>query len=163
MSLFDRFADRIIAAAESGRLTPYFHIAGYMERFWVVGARNMHRNNDNSAFDWGKVGGVVYHWMTDFVAIRLHHILRGDHDRHKHNHPTANVSVVLRGGYWECMPGPDGDVVKWRGPGSIVFRRASSLHKLEMPVETTTWSLFIIFRKTQGWGFLVPWKEYLGE
>lgn len=154
----DRIINAIISSAQK---TPYFHLEGYMERWWLVGGWNAQRQNDNDYFDPARAKGGLYEWITDRVAVRLHHILRSDDDRHFHNHPSWSVSIVLRGGYFEWTPGPGIDHVKWRGPGAIVFRRASLLHRLELPPLTTTWSIFILGRKVQGWGFLVPWREYL--
>lgn len=164
MNPFTSFADRIIAKAGKprfrGGLVPYFDLPGYMERWWVVGRLNAQRQNDNDYFDSAKAKGGLYEWITDRIAVRLHHILRGDNDRHMHNHPYWSVSLVLRGGYFEWTPSASGERCKWRGPGAIVFRRASALHRLELPPLSTTWTIFILGRKSQNWGFLVPWREY---
>jgi hypothetical protein len=54
-----------------------------------------------------------------FLNIYLHQILRDDDDRALHDHPWWNVSIILRGGYFECTPGPDHDrpCRRWRGAG----------------------------------------------
>lgn len=126
--------------------TPYFHLPGYMRRFWL--------------------------WRSKLVSVRIHHILRSDNDRHLHCHPWWNISIVLRGGYFEWMPNPkavtpQGIIRKWRGPGSIVLRKSSSRHRLDLPAGTTTWSIFIHGRKSREWGFyteegFVHWREYVG-
>lgn len=76
------------------------------------------------------------------MAERIHSIERSDADRHFHDHPCASISVILWGGYWEVMPERRNQpyaadvsryVRKWRGPGAIVFRRARSRHRLELP------------------------------
>jgi hypothetical protein len=148
----DALVDRLIARAQR---TPYFHLTGYMERWWLFGSR---RTND-AALD--------RPWP---ITARIHHILRSDNDRHLHDHPWWNISIVLRGGYWEWTPknprDPAGPQVKtWRGPGSIVFRRASAVHRLELPAGTSTWSLFVMGPKSQAWGFYTPdgkvhWRDY---
>lgn len=126
--------------------------------------------------------------------IYLHHTLRDDDPQALHDHPWWNVSLVLKGGYWEVMPG--GKFMhmaasrtethsamaaslfqppfkrKWRGPGSIVLRRATDAHRLELtdmdgPVDgwgdpiddvekKTSWSLFITGSKRRTWGFWMP-------
>lgn len=130
--------------------------------------------------------------------IYLHHILRSDDDRALHDHPWWNVSVVLRGGYYEWTPAPwwvepmvgatvrgaiiprtfgrelvfirdwNGVLLQriWRGPGSIVFRRAEQAHRLELPRGKTAWTLFITGKKTRDWGFHCPkgwkfWRDFI--
>lgn len=173
----ERFIDWLVVRAKR---TPYFHIDGYMDRWWLFGFYNVSRNKDNPV-KWIPLRkrSRLYHWITDRIAIRLHHILRSDADRHMHDHPAWNVSIVLRGGYYELMPTrPDGGdwhegqevedfTSVWRGPGSVVFRRASSRHRLVIPYGMTCLSVFILGRKSQSWGFYtragkVGWREYLG-
>lgn len=170
----------------------YYHLPEYMERWWILGADSLARNADNPtwgyvAFQRARSRSRLYQWLTKHVAIRLHHVLRSDTDRHLHDHPAWNISIVLKGGYWEEVPacaqrwnllvtddpqcfGVDACEVTrrvWRGPGSIVFRRASDRHRLVLPSGQTSWSIFIVGRKTQSWGFYtavgkVPWRKYLG-
>jgi len=64
-------------------LRAYQHLDGYMERWWLVEA----------AADKTR------------KAVRLHHVLRSDLDRALHDHPWDNASLLLRGGYWEVVPG----------------------------------------------------------
>ncbi len=153
--LFARFGDWIIRCAQR---TPYTHLAGYMERWWLF---RLGRFGEGESGAYG------------FVSARVHHILRSDNDRHFHDHPWWFVTVILRGGYWEQRPvlnalGYVTDVEeRWHGPGSILIRRASDLHRLVLPVGSTTWTLFVMGPKVQTWGFhvdgvKVPWREYLG-
>ena len=141
---------RIVAALiVRARRTPYTHLPGYMERYWLL----------------------PYAWWRP--AARLHHILRSDNDRAFHDHPWTYITIILRGGYWEVQPVFDasglfqGERRTWRGPGSVLFRRARSWHRLELPEGETAWTLFITFRYRQKWGFLVeprhkvPHDEYL--
>lgn len=105
--------------------------------------------------------------------VYLHNVRRSDDDRAKHDHPWWNVSIVLWGGYYEHMPlHPRGyaegwdrrTVRKWRGIGSIVFRRAEAAHRLELPCHPVkqTWTLFITGRKSREWGFYCPtgWRHW---
>lgn len=59
-SFFTRFGDYLIARSAK---TPYFHLEGYMERFWLL----------------------PYGWYV--IAARVHHILKSDDDRAFHDHP----------------------------------------------------------------------------
>lgn len=133
---------------------PYVHIGGtndsdYMRRWWLV--------------PYNRFG----------ISCRVHEILQSDDDRAYHDHPWWYITVVLRGGYWEIRPKYDrsgifvGDSCRWIGPGRVLFRRAKSWHRLEIPNGQTAFTLFICGRKAQDWGFLVnpknkvAWWEYL--
>lgn len=142
--LFQWFGDLCIWYAKRH---PFSHIPGYMERFWVLHYRR---------------------WMP--YSIRVHHILRSDTDRHLHDHPWPYITIILRGGYWEITKAPDllGRLqYRWYGPGSILVRNKDHRHKLDLVEGTTTWTLFIMGRKVNHWGFFtpegkIPWRKYLG-
>lgn len=138
-------------------------------------------------------GGHLYHadgslymgrWSvldrgSDGFGIRVHHIATPDLDRHFHDHPWHFLSIVLKGGYGEARPEsvdpcffelepPLGEVERslerWRGPGSIAFRRATDRHRI-FTVKPDTYSLFITWPKCQWWGFYTPegkvwWRDY---
>lgn len=105
--------------------------------------------------------------------VYLHRVLRSDDDRALHCHPWPNISIVLWGGYYEWVPvyqrgyveGWDRRTIRrWRGIGSVVFRKADTAHRLELPrypVEQT-WTLFITGKKCREWGFYCPegWKHW---
>lgn len=104
------------------------------------------------------------------VSVRLHHIRGSDEDRHLHDHPFDNWSLVLEGGYWEVIPKtidpsflrvPDGGVHErtdyvWRAPGAFIRRRASDRHRIKLATELGAWSIFVQFGKVQPWGFYTP-------
>ncbi|KWN80848.1 hypothetical protein WM24_23720 [Burkholderia ubonensis] len=55
----------------------------------------------------------------------------------------------------------------WRGPGAIVFRKATCFHRLILPADTQAKSIFAMGRRTNSWGFKTPegkvyWRTYLG-
>ena len=170
--------------------TPYFHLPGYMERYWLVpynvviereisvpfghasvGARYVYKDTDGT--------GPVNPWRRPFarllqklgIAVRIHHILRSDQGRDPHDHPWPFVTVILRGGYFEHRFDQDGAWagIKWYGAGSILFRRAKDFHILELPPGKTAWTLFITGPKQQTWGFKpvhgpkIPYYQYKGE
>lgn len=136
--------------------TPYFHLDGYMERYWF--------------FRIGKRGGGQS-GPSPLFGARVHHILRSDDGRDFHDHPWPYLTIILAGGYWEVRPVLVDNVVsytrrRWHGPGSVLLRRANSWHRLELPKGTTAWTLFATGPKVQPWGFLVGrkkvyWRDYL--
>src|SRR4029077_8960861 len=95
-----------------------------------------------------------FEWRSDLIAIdymrrwtirtpwgmlRLHHILRSDHDRHFHDHPMSFASLILTGGYIEYRPG---GISRCCWPGSVVFRRAEDLHRIEL-LKESAWTLVV--------------------
>lgn len=114
--------------------------------------------------------------LRSLPNVYLHKILRSDDDRALHDHPWANVSIVLAGGYTEVLPwaqrqaGLDDHLGRTyrqhRAPRSIVRRRATDRHRLE--VYGPCWSLFITGRKVREWGFYcrhgwVHWRQFVAE
>lgn len=102
--------------------------------------------------------------------VYLHEIRRDDDDRALHDHPWWNVSIVLRGAYREITP--KGSFM--RRAGSVVFRRAKSAHRLELPIGEYgpgiryCWTLFLTGPVVRTWGFhcpkgWVPWRDFVDE
>jgi hypothetical protein len=110
-----------------------------------------------------------------FFGLRLHHIVRGDADRELHDHPFSFLSFILSGGYWEHRQ--DGSL-KWYGAGSILYRKAETLHRLDLGLTTKrkladvndialrpTWTFVIRGPIRRQWGFLTSqgwmhWKTF---
>lgn len=138
---------------EQAKKNPYFHLDGYMERYWL------------------------YPFQNDGMNIRIHHVLSSDKDRHHHDHPWPSTSIILQTGYWEIMPkdqeqDPSLDATEfvriWRAPGDVVTRKATDRHSLELEPGTTAWSMFIMGPLEQKWGFYteegkVYWRDYLND
>jgi hypothetical protein len=97
-----------------------------------------------------------------FINIYLHNMLGDDDDRALHDHPWVNVSIVLKGGYWEIMH----DHMVWRQPGDVVFRLPNTAHRIILDNSCEpAWSLFITGPRVREWGFLCPqgwvhWKVF---
>jgi hypothetical protein len=93
--------------------------------------------------------------------VTLHKIKKSD-DPIFHDHPWSYTTIILSGGYHEHTPvfGDDGrlisQLVQWRGPGSIIHRKATEFHWLELENNIPTVSLFFMGRQCRKWGFLVP-------
>lgn len=128
--------------------SPYFHLDGYMQRWWLVKER------------WIKLGK----WEYQIPAIRLHRIIRSDSDRHLHDHPRKSISFILYGGYFEVFPAlqsqePEIDeclrVSFLRKPFNFVYRNATTRHCIKLS-NSVTYSLFITWGKRREWGFYTP-------
>lgn len=92
--------------------------------------------------------------------VYLHMILRDDDDRALHDHPWWNISMILSGAYREVMPLR----TVLRKSGSIVFRRPTAAHRLEV-AKGPVWTLFITGPRVREWGFHCPqgwrhWEEF---
>jgi hypothetical protein len=134
--------------------TPYFHLEGYMDRWWLVRPRS---------------------WLP--FSIRVHHIKRADDDRHLHDHPWAFKTLIMSGCYLEELPvsqgQPGADDVFWnitnlRCENEIVSHRAIDRHKIVNVSPGGVWTLFIMGRRTNPWGFYtaegkIGWREYLND
>lgn len=153
-TFISQLGDRLIARVT--RRAPDFVIgkpgSPYIRRWWVI-PRNR------------------------FFNIYLHEVLRDDDDRALHDHPWANCSIVLRGGYYEVTPRGR----FWRNPGSVTFRRPRAAHRLELlragdgPANllktdhsVSSWSLFITGPRVRVWGFhcpkgWVPWFDFVAK
>lgn len=111
-----------------------------------------------------------------FFNIYLHKVLRSDDDRALHDHPWWNVSIILKGGYYEHKIYPNGSYgVAWRKPGQIIVRKPKQAHRLQLENEWSwlggglvpCWSLFITGPRVREWGFLCAkgwthWRKFTG-
>lgn len=151
---------------------PYFAIvkpdgSTYMDRWWVF----------NPDWYWSRKKWLGVRWLKWLPAARIHCTWLSDSDRHLHDHPWNNISIILRGWYWEEMPAnpiqdpemdafPTGRKTTLRLPLVPVFRRATDRHRLVIQDGECCLSLFIMFPRQRDWGFWtengwVYWRDYL--
>jgi len=105
-------------------------------------------------------------WMiprNDRLNFYLHLFLRSDTDEALHDHMYHNVSIVLEGGYLEHFV--HRPPVR-RQPGSLVFRRPETPHRVELIDGRPSVSLFITGPRVRQWGFHCPngwvhWKKFV--
>lgn len=134
--------------------TPYTHLDGYMNRYWLFNAYEKHDGVEVTPVPW-------------LPSARLHHILRKDLDAHMHDHPWDARTIILRGGYVERRLDSCGrEVTAWRMAGDTAEIRYGQYHTIDWVPEEGVWTMFITFRYRGTWGFLVngkkvPWREYL--
>jgi hypothetical protein len=96
--------------------------------------------------------------------VYLHEILHSDDDRALHDHPWDNTSMLLMGSYIEHTP--EGAFL--REVGSIVSRKATDAHRLEIPEGGRAVSLFMTGPKLREWGFHCPqgwrhWRDFVDQ
>jgi hypothetical protein len=135
---------------------PYFHLDGYMHRWWLTPRILLTRDEDGNLFP--------YSWVPMILKCRVHHILRADNDRHLHDHPADNRSIILSGYYDEQDVFGRSNI---RCAGQTVLRRAQCFHRIAYVPTEGTWTLWFLGEKQNDWGFLVEgrkvgYKSYLG-
>ena len=140
---------------KNAQTKPYFDIDDYMKRWWLTPRFLLTRDRHGNLFP--------YEWVPQILKVRVQHILREDVDRHKHDHPSDNQSIILKGYYVEEDVF---DRVKTLYAGQTVERRAETFHRIvEVPPEGV-WTLWFLAEYRQKWGFLVGgrkirYEEYL--
>lgn len=101
-------------------------------------------------------GDYLHRWhmipKNPFFNVYLHTAHRSDRGA-THDHPWANVSIILAGHYQEELR--KGPQFIRRDPGDVVFRAPGEAHKLHVPKEPVV-SLFITGPKVREWGFYTP-------
>lgn len=158
--LFDWVAEKII---ERAKKTPYIHLDGYMNRYWLF---NPYQNQDGTH--------VKKNWlMSKLPSIRVHHILREDDDRHLHDHPWDARTIILKGQYKEVREGRDfGSFTEMkeftRREGDTAKVNFGEYHRITEVTEGGVYTLFITYKYMGTWGFKVngkkvPYKEYLAD
>lgn len=147
--------------------TPYFHLDGYMERYWLVPyrsvvARKIEWPDTQSLYGYSLTDGTgpVSVWRHPFawllqrfdIAIRVHHILRKDNAREPHDHPWNARTIILDGYYVEER----GECMFSRVPGDTATLKFGEFHRIVFMPDVGVWTLFITGRKRGSWGFLMP-------
>ena len=132
--------------------TPYSHLPGYMDRYWLFNAYDKVNGNEVTPIKW-------------LPSIRIHHILRRDDDRHMHDHPWDARTIILDGHYIERRLGQEG-VFLIRKRGDTAALKFGEYHTITYVPDGGVWTLFITFGYKGTWGFLVdgkkvPWREYM--
>lgn len=146
--------------------TPYRHIDGYMNRWWVF---NPYPSTHEERL---KFSRRLLSWLP---SIRVHHILREDRDEHMHDHPWTARTIILDGAYveerlhvderWPEHPDTVSHTRQRGYTGPIEF---GSYHRIASVTPGGVWTLFITWEYCGKWGFLVdgkkvPYDEYLKD
>lgn len=160
-------ADYLIGRATA---TPYFHLAGYMGRWWLF--------NRYSVVGSGEVIEPRFKFLP---SVRIHHILRADLADHMHDHPWNARTIILRGGYTESRPSErDHEMMEvvggWPAKGESFVRRPGDTapvlfgeyHHITEVAPLGAWTMFFTWEYAGTWGFLVngakvPYRDYLRD
>lgn len=156
MSLFQRFANRLIRQAVLRE--PDFIVGGtdnpYLMRWWIT--------------PWSSGSSAKPTLKKKFLdllpGVYLHCFMRSDDDRALHDHPWANISILLHGQYAEHTI-EAGGIHRRRVLTAGDFRIRLSgkfAHRVEL-IDSACWTLFITGPRYRDWGFHCPqygWVHY---
>lgn len=145
--------------------TPYFHLDGYMNRWWLFNPYSPDVEKSGEA----RYARKYPSWVP---SIRVHHILRADTARHLHDHPWNARTIILKGWYTERRLVPPDHY--WTEPVEIEYVRSKGhtatinygeYHSIDEVSEGGVYTLFFTWKYCGGWGFLVngvkvPWRDY---
>lgn len=144
--------------------TPYFHLEGYMSRWWLF---NPYGGASQGEADQADDSARHRRRWPRLPSVRIHHILREDLADHPHDHPWDARTIILKGWYVERK------FVGARGTPLLIPRRAGdtapilngAYHHITSVSPGGVWTLFITWDYRGSWGFLVdgkkvPWREY---
>lgn len=168
--MITQFADYLINRSQR---TPYHDIGDYMGRSWLVphnadesnwAARvhNVKRSDHDRALhdhpwfniSWLLKGGYWEIKPGRFQqAVEARFIDAADEFLSAHNfihlHAGGTATRAQLRAYRSMG-------IYWRGPGALVFRKPTTLHRLVLPEGKDAWSLFIMGPKKRDWGFQTP-------
>lgn len=116
----------------------------YMGRWWVVKP--------------GTWQSRVLKALTGFESIRLHHIMRPDNDRDKHNHPFFYRTWVLDGYYSEYRRERRGEPSYWQllTAGKSSTGGLEMWHRIDDVSPQGVWTFFCMGENHGEWGFDTP-------
>lgn len=138
--------------------TPYFHLPGYMDRYWLF-----NRYSDIGSYN------VIPRRFPKLPSIRIHHILRADVAEHLHDHPWNARTMILKGWYKEVKENENMFLAQYmREAGDTATINFGEYHHISEVSEGGVWTLFFTWEYMGTWGFLVdgkkvPHNEYTGR
>lgn len=144
---------------ERSKRTPYFNLEGYMNRDWLF-------NPYTPGYDTGTRHERKIKWLP---SIRVHHILRADDARDKHDHPWEARTMIMKGSYLETRLDEFGlERYYYRRPGDTQAIHFGEYHSIDAVSPGGVHTLFFTWDYMGMWGFLVngvkvPWREYTNE
>jgi hypothetical protein len=158
---------------ERAKRTPHRHLAGYMHRFvlkqhneeksnWAARVHNVKRSDyDRALHDhpWPNWSLVLKSGLWEVVQG---HYQQAIESGTLENYPDLlRLDAVIKTTSGKRVSRADRKTlaaagVHWRGPGAIVRRNATMLHRLIVPAGTEAWTLFVMGPLERDWGFQTP-------
>lgn len=116
---------------------------------------------------WSLGGPYLRRWhiipRNPWLNLYLHHFIGDDDSRALHDHPWWNLSVIIRGRYWEVT---EQGVAKHNAL-SAVFRRPTDAHRIMLDrnpdgTPRPAWTMFLTGPRVREWGFHCPkgWRRW---
>ncbi len=99
----------------------------------------------------------IERWMINFGrlgSLRLHHWLRSDDKRAKHDHPADFVTLVLKGSYTDF----GAEINEHMTVGKVRFRKAEHTHTVAVD-PPGCWTLLWFLPDRRNWGFYTRRKD----
>lgn len=147
-------ADRIINKAQQNFYSTLYKLDKrvYMDRWWLMPRWLLGRDEKDQLYP--------FSWLS--FIVRIHHIQLPDDERDLHDHPADYRTIILRG--WYVEENIYGERFL-RQQGETVCARAENFHTIVQISEGGVWTLFMLRKKRNEWGFLVngrkiPWRKY---
>lgn len=95
---------------------------------------------------------------TKYFSVYIHEIFKADEDKHLHDHPWNYISITLTGKFGEfSRESIDPLSLKYNilSSSSIVTRKATTFHKIQILLSNKVTTLFITGKKHRDWGYVV--------
>lgn len=137
----------------------------YLRRYYLLG-------NPEALAKYFPQGSRPRWWQKLFTwlpTIYLHRFESSDADEELHNHPWTATSIILAGGYVEQFRSPNGVDRRVLRPGSVNRIGPNTFHRVLL-IEEDCWSLIVVGKRVQGWGFWHPetgefleWREFIAK
>lgn len=137
-----KLIDWIIFAAKKN---PYSNINDYMDRWWLMPRWLLTLDENGNLFP--------KPWLL--FGVRIHHIKRED-ERVLHDHPFDYRTIIMRGWYDEQDIFGQSHI---RSAGQTIKARAQNFHRIATMPVNGVWTLFIIGKKINRWGFIVDGRK----
>lgn len=132
-----------------------------------------------------------WYWNFKFFTFKIHKFYLSDDDC-LHDHPWNFVSIILTTGYYEWQEAPFDynypdqekgkreilEIEKYGNkkvfkrlykPGSILFRKSTDTHRVELIDGKTAWTIVFTGPRLRKWGFRDKnwiwhyWREYVSN
>jgi len=100
--------------------------------------------------------------QTPWFGVYLHRMDGPDSRATLHDHPWTFTSIILRGGYYEAHA-PQASVgpieMRCHVIGDVNRMQRYEAHFIRELVKVPTWTLMLVGRRQNTWGYWDPWRD----